>query len=116
MRHQATASFASDALPRQERVSEHAVWGPPSAVPRGHLVGDSTSSSSSFTPAPRHFGDPLLLSSFAADAPSSTLATKEFENAVSAVSLLEGVDHLVLPQKLGEADHETSEEENELPG
>ena len=53
-------------------------------------VVDSTSSSSSFTPAPRHFGDPLLLSSFAADALGTTQATNEFENAVSDAPLLEG--------------------------
>ena len=79
-------------------------------------MGESSSSSSSFTPAPRLFGDPLLLSSFAADAPSSLQATEEFENAVADAPLLEGVDHVVLPQNFGEADHETSDEENELPG
>ena len=71
---------------------------------------------SSVRAAPRHFGDPLLLSSFVAEDPCSTLATKEFEKVVSVVPLLEGVDHLVLPQKFGEADHETTEEENEMPG
>ena len=39
-----------------------------------------------------------------------------FLNAVSAVPLLEGVDHLVLPQNIDEADHATSVEENEMPG
>ena len=44
------------------------------------------------------------------------MATKEFEKAFSVAPLLEGVDHLVLLQKFDEADHETSEEENEMPG
>ena len=30
--------------------------------------------------------------------------------------MLEEVDQLVLPQKVDEADHETSEEQNEMPG
>ena len=130
MRHQATASSSSDALPCQEGAPKSAVWGSSIAdcfqTTRGDSfrwvhpreikpVGDSISSSS-FTPAPRHIGDPLLLSSFIADDPISIRATKEFENSVSAAPLLEGVDHLVLPQKFDEADHETTEEENEMPG
>ena len=120
-------STAWNVLPRLEKSSKFAAWessvadrfllqGCRGVHPRGsHPAGETSSSSSSFTPASRNFGDPLLLSAFATEAPGALRATEEFEAAVTDAPIMEGVDHVVLPQKFSEADHETSEEENELP-